>query len=90
MHYIAIFVGALAITFALIRVINWLLRKVGWSYLGLSHAIVAVLAIVGSGFGLADGGEPEFLVATVIYGPPILVWFVFDLYQTKLRRLGSN
>ncbi len=85
MLYLGQFIGALAITFILIRIVNWLLRKVGQDRLGLAHLAVAVVATITGAYGLADGGEPNFLVGAAIYGPAALVWFIVDLYRARRR-----
>ncbi len=83
---IGLFVGALAITFLLIRGVAWLLRKVGQDRLGLAHFLVAILSIVAAAYGFAGGGEPQFLYSASIYGPACMVWFVFDLYRSYRNR----
>lgn len=86
MSYLGQFLGALAITFILIRFVTWLLRKVGQDRLGLAHLTVAIVASMVSAYGLADGGEPQFLVGAAIYGPAALVWFIVDLYRARRRQ----
>ena len=78
---IGLFVGALAITFLLIRGAAWLLRKIEQDRLGLAHFLVAILSIVAAAYGSADGGEPKFLYGASVYGPACLVWFVIDFYR---------
>ena len=86
MSYLGLFLGALAITFILIRFVIWLLRKVGQDRLGLAHLTVAIVASILSAYGRADGSEPQFLVGAAIYGPAALVWFVVDLYRSRWRQ----
>ena len=81
-NVIGLFVGALAITFILIRGVAWLLRKVGQNRLGLAHFLVAVVSIVAAAYGFADGGEPKFLFGAAIYAPACLAWFMVDLYRS--------
>ncbi len=85
MNYVAFFVGALLITFLLIRGLSWLLRKVGQEYLGLAHALVAVVGTLVAAYGLADGGEPQFAAAAVTYVAACLVWFLVDFYRLRHR-----
>ncbi len=85
--YIAKFVGALALTFIMIRLANWCLRKVGQDRLGFAHVSVAVVASIAGAYGFADGGEPKFLVGAAIYAPASLVWLIVDLYRSHRNRL---
>ena len=87
MPYLGIFVGALAITFILIRIANWVFRKFGQNRLGPAHVTVAVIASIAAAYGFADGGEPQFLVGAAIYVPASLVWFVVDLYRANRNRV---
>ena len=84
--YIAKFVGALALTFIMIRLADWCLRRVGQDRLGLAHFSVAVVASIVAAYGFADGGEPQFLVGAAIYAPASLVWFIVDLYRSHRTR----
>ena len=85
MSYAGLFIGALAITFILIRFVTWLLRRIGRHHLGLAHFSVAVVASIVAAYGFADGGEPQFLVGAAIYTPASLVWFVVDLYRSHRK-----
>lgn len=87
MFYLGNFIGALAISFILIRIAGWFFRKVGWDRFGLAHVSVAVVTSIVAAYGHADGGEPQFLVGAAIYVPASLVWFVVDLYRSRRNRV---
>jgi hypothetical protein len=83
MYYLGLFLGALAITFVLIRFVTWLLRRLGQDRLGIAHLVVAVVATLISAYGFADGGDPQFLFGAAIYGSATLIWFVIDLILSR-------
>ncbi len=85
MNFLGLFVGALAITFLMIRLADWCLRKVRQDRLGLAHVSVAVVASIVAAY-FADGGEPQFLVGAAIYVPASLTWFVIDFYRSHRNR----
>ncbi len=86
MNFLGLFVGALAITFLMIRLADWCLRKVRQDRLGLAHVSVAVVASIVAAYGLADGGEPQFLFGAAIYVPASRTWFVIDFYRSHRNR----
>ena len=86
MYNLGLFVGALALTFVLIRLVGWCLRKVGQNRFGLAHFSVAMVASIVGAYGFSDGGEPQFLFGAAIYAPASLVWFIVDLYRSRRNR----
>jgi len=87
---VAFFIGALIITFLLIRAVRWLLRKIGQDHLGLAHVLVAAVSIVAVGYGMADGGEPQFVVGAIFYGAACLLWFLVDLFRWERNRAPKS
>ena len=83
---IGFFVGALVSSFILVQGIGWLLKKIGQDRLGLAQLITFAVSMNVAGYGLADGGEPKFVYASMFYAPACLVWFAIDFYRSRSRR----
>jgi hypothetical protein len=80
---IGFFIGALAATLLLSRIILWLLKRWHGGYLRLVAAHTASLAaatLVGA-VGMADGGPLAFGPAFRAYVLPQLVWLVIDAWR---------
>ncbi len=76
-----LWVGALVITFLMIRFANWCLRKVGVDRLGVAHVLAAVVSTILGAYGFADGGEPKFLFSASRYVPCAIVWLLVDYFR---------
>ena len=79
-------IGALAITFLLIRLANWCLRKVGVNRFGLAHVLVAVVMTIVGAYGAADGGEPRFLFSAANYVSTAMVWLFVDYFRSRRKK----
>ncbi len=74
MDYLAFFVGALVITWAISRITRRLLfrKSTGWVRAVGPNAVTLAVSAAFGGVGMADGGPPQFLLAFVRYLPPVL------------------
>jgi hypothetical protein len=54
-----------------------------------SHAATLALAVLIGGFGLADGGPPQFTSAFLQYAPAVAVWSIYscpiDAYSSEVN-----
>jgi predicted PurR-regulated permease PerM len=77
-YMIGAYVGGLVITFALTRLVRWILRK---RVRGVSAALIpaAVVLAVTLALGSLRLGFTE---ALMVYGPCILLWAVVDLSRS--------
>jgi hypothetical protein len=80
--------GALAITYLLTRLALWLLKRMGddTRRILVAYAAVFVFSVMAGGYGLANGGTPDFLRPALLYGLPLLLWLVVDFLALKGRR----
>lgn len=81
-QYAGFYIGALSITFLLIRIVNWLFRKtkvIDWQAILFSCLIVGFfsLSLASVIFGL--------FMASIIYIPCIIFWLTIDLIRLNSR-----
>jgi ACR3 family arsenite efflux pump ArsB len=72
--FLADFIGALLITFVISRGFRRVFKRLGVLVrVAASHAATLALAVLIGGFGLADGGPPQFTSAFLQYAPAVAV-----------------
>ena len=92
MDYLAFFVGALVITWAISRITRRLLfrKSTGWVRAVGPNAVTLAVSAAFGGVGTADGGPPQFLLAFVRYLPPVLFWIAIDAYRGRAREVDQT
>lgn len=85
-------IGATIAMLLLSRLLLWLLKAMGDNEKRIftAHLVSLSTATVLAGFGLAGGGQPDFLKSAAIYAGPTVLWLVFDLVALKRRRARAG
>ena len=85
---VAVFIGALAITFLLRVLTAWVVIRWVRGYPGvtLANVMSGIFAVVAGAFGSADGGPPAWGYAAAIWGTAQCVWLTVDLIRVRRAR----
>ena len=91
-YLISLIVGAAVATLLISRLTMWLFKWLGDNErrLLVAHGASFGLATVLAGFGLANGGAPQFLNAAATYLLPSVAWLVMDWLALRGRRARSG
>lgn len=91
MYVIAFMLGGLIVTFLVSRLVrNTVLRKLPDPPRALaSGAITLAITTVLGGFGMANGGKPNFVGPFALYFIPTAIWVVVDMWRDR-HRAGSS
>ncbi len=79
--------SALFWTFIVSRLLLWPLKKWdgGIDKLAIANGGSLAIHTILGGIGMADGGPFAWGAAFVTYGPPQVLWFVFDVVRLKWK-----
>lgn len=81
--------GLVLVRLIVVALHKWVFReRTVKQYAVLPNLVALTLCTVIGGFGFADGGSPQFLIAFATYAPPVVVSCLWDL-RRRAKKIGD-